>query len=93
MKSPAASREALAAAKARGVVLGATGPSNLRRHTEQRQEAARAFRERLKPVLDGFVAQGLSRRAMVERLNDFGITAPRGGAWSLNQIQRLVSAK
>jgi len=85
-------RAALAAAKARGVVLGATGPSNLRRHIEQRQEAATAFRERLKPVLDGFVSQGLSRRAMVERLNALGISAPRGGAWSLGQVQRAVSS-
>lgn len=85
-------KAALAAAKARGVVLGATGPSNLRRHTEQRQEAARAFRERLKPVLDGFLAQGLSRRAMVERLNGLGITTPQGGAWSLGQLQRMMAA-
>lgn len=83
-------KAALAAAKARGVVLGATGPSNLRRHIEERQEAARAFHDRLRPVLDGFLAQGLSRRAMVERLNDLGITAPRGGAWSLGQVQRLI---
>lgn len=85
-------KAALAAAKARGVVLGATGLSNLRRHVEERQEAARVFRERLKPVLEGFVSQGLSRRAMVERLNGLGITAPRGGAWSLGQIQRLMTA-
>lgn len=39
-------KAALAAAKARGIVLGVTGPSNLRRHGEERQEAARAFRER-----------------------------------------------
>jgi DNA invertase Pin-like site-specific DNA recombinase len=84
-------RDALAAAKARGVVLGATGPANLRRHTHERQDAARAFQARLKPVLDGFVAQGLSRRAMVIRLNDLHIKAPMGGAWSLGQLQRLVA--
>jgi len=83
-------RDALAAAKARGVVLGATGPANLRQHTHDRQDAARAFQARLKPVLDGFVAQGLSRRAMVSRLNDLGIKAPMGGAWSLGQVQRLA---
>lgn len=83
-------KAALVAAKARGVVLGATGPSNLRRNIEERQDAARAFRERLKPVLDGFLAQGLSRRAIVQRLNNLRITAPRGGAWSLAQVQRLL---
>ena len=83
-------RDALAAAKARGVVLGATGPTNLKRHTQQRQDAARAFSDRLMPVLNGFMSQGLSRRAMVLQLNDLGITAPRGGAWSLGQVQRAI---
>lgn len=86
-------RDALAAAKARGVVLGATGPVNLKQHTQQRQDAARAFSARLLPVLNGFVSQGLSRRAMVMRLNDLGITAPRGGPWSLGQVQRMVQAR
>ena len=74
-------KAALAAAKSRGVILGATGPSNLRRHTEQRQVEARAFRERLQPVLTGFATLGLSRREMVAQLNSLGITAPRGGTW------------
>ena len=82
-------RDALAAAKARGVVLGTTGPVNLKRHTQERQDAARAFQARLNPVLDGFVAQGLSRRVMVSRLNDLGVKASMGGAWSLGQVQRL----
>ncbi len=85
-------RDALAAAKARGVVLGATGVANLKQHTQQRQDAARAFSARLMPVLNGFMSQGLSRRAMVRQLNDLGITAPRGGEWSLGQIQRVVAA-
>ena len=83
-------KAALVAAKARGVVLGVTGSANLRRHIKERQEAARAFRERLRPVLDGFLNQGLSRRAIAEQLNALGIAAPRGGTWSLCQVQRLV---
>lgn len=83
-------KAALAAAKARGVVLGATGPANLKRHTQQRQEAAGAFQQRLRPVLNGFIGQGLSRRAMMAQLNALSIKAPRGGAWSLGQVQRLV---
>ena len=83
-------KAALTAAKARGVVLGATGPANLRRHIEERQEDAKAFRVRLAPVFAGFAAQGLSRRAMVGQLNALGIAAPRGGAWSLGQVQRII---
>jgi DNA invertase Pin-like site-specific DNA recombinase len=83
-------RDALAAAKARGVVLGATGPTNLKRHTQERQDAASAFSARLMPLLNGFMTQGMTRRAMVSQLNTLGIKAPRGGAWSLGQVQRLV---
>lgn len=85
-------KAALAAAKARGVVLGATGPANLKTCNDQRQQRAMAFRERVRPVLDGMKAQGLTRRTMVERLNALGIKAPMGGQWSLGQVQRLVKA-
>jgi DNA invertase Pin-like site-specific DNA recombinase len=85
-------KAALAAAKARGVVLGAAGPANLKSCNDLRQQKAREFRDRLRPVLDGMVAQGLSRRGMVERLNDLEIKAPMGGGWSLGQVQRLISA-
>ena len=84
-------RDALAAAKARGVVLGATGPANLKRHTQERQAVSSAFKERLAPLLSGFASQGMSRRAMVVQLNGLGINAPRGGAWSLGQVQRVIA--
>jgi len=84
-------RDALAAAKARGVVLGITGPANLKACNDQRQQKAKEFRDRLRSVLDGMKTQGLTRRAMVDRLNDLGIKTPMGGAWSLGQVQRLAS--
>lgn len=83
---------ALAAAKARGVVLGATGPANLKSRNDLRQHKAHEFRERLRPVLDGMKTQGLTKRAMVEQLNGLGIKAPMGGAWSLCQVQRMTHA-
>lgn len=46
-----------------------------------------------RPLLNGFAAQGLSRRAMVVQLDDLGIKAPRGGAWSLGQVQRIVQSR
>jgi hypothetical protein len=66
-----------------------TGPANLKTN-DQRQQNALEFRERLRPVLDGMVAQGLTMRAIVERLNELGIKAPMGGAWSLGQVQRIA---
>jgi hypothetical protein len=43
-------------------------------------------------LLNGFASQGLSRRAMVVQLNNLGVKAPRGGTWSLGQVQRVVTA-
>lgn len=85
-------KAALAAAKARGVVLGATGRENLKSCIQRRQEAARAFQHSLAPVLSGMIAQGLTRRAITDRLNELNIKAPRGGQWSLGQVQRLVQS-
>jgi DNA invertase Pin-like site-specific DNA recombinase len=77
---------ALQAAKARGVVLGKAGPANLKPNIEQRQEAARAFAENLRPVFEGL--KGLSYRRMAERLNSMGLKAPRSGEWTHVQVGR-----
>ncbi|KWB54194.1 recombinase family protein [Burkholderia ubonensis] len=84
-------KDALAAAKARGVVLGATGPANLKPNIEARQEAANAFAGSLSKVINGFRSAGLSQRAMVDELNKLGIKTARGGEWSLMQLQRVMA--
>ncbi|KVC77149.1 resolvase [Burkholderia ubonensis] len=84
-------KDALAAAKARGVVLGATGPANLKPNIEARQEAANAFAGSLSTVINGFLSAGLSQRAMVDELNKLGIKTARGGEWSLMQLQRVMA--
>lgn len=86
----ARTKAALAQAKARGVVLGAEGPRNLRPHTEARQAASRAFAARLRKQFDTYRSQGLTQRQMVADLNNLGITAPQGGLWRLNQVQRVL---
>ena len=83
-------KAALAAAKARGTVLGASGPANLRPNIEARQSAARAFAGNLKTVLAGFRVQGLSQRKQVAELNALGIKTANGGSWSLIQLQRVL---
>lgn len=83
-------KAALAAAKARGVRLGASGPTNLKRNIEERQAAADEFARRLKGVLVGFATRGLSQRAMVSELNQLNLPAARGGAWTLMQLQRVL---
>lgn len=84
-------KDALAVAKARGVVLGTAGAANLKPCLEQRQQAAFDFAGRLKGVIDGMVAQGLTQRAMCDELNQLGIKTARGGSWSLVQLQRVIS--
>jgi len=83
-------KAALAAAKARGVVLGAAGAANLKPNIEQRQQAASNFAGKLKGVIEGMRARGLSQRAMVAELNGLGIKTARGGSWSLIQLQRVT---
>jgi DNA invertase Pin-like site-specific DNA recombinase len=86
----ARTKAALAAAKARGVVLGAAGAANLKPNIEQRQQAADEFADKLKGVIEGMKARGLSQRAMRDELNRLGIKTVRGGDWSLIQLQRAM---
>lgn len=84
-------RDALAQAKARGKKLGRAGWKNLRPHLKARQKDADAFAARLKGQVEGFRLRGLSQRKMVDELNSIGIPAPRGGNWSLVQLQRTLA--
>ena len=87
----ARTKAALAAAKARGVRLGVTGPANLRPNLEAREEAAKRFAERMKPVFEGFSLRGLSQRQMVAELNGLGIKTAKGASWRLKQVQRVMA--
>ena len=84
-------RDALAQAKARGKKLGRAGWKNLKPHLKQRQRDADAFAAKLKGQVEGFRLRGLSQRKMVDELNSIGIPAPRGGNWSLVQLQRAIA--
>lgn len=84
-------KDALAVAKSRGVVLGRAGAANLRPNVEARQKAADEFADKLHPLFDGMKARGLSQRGMVEELNSVGVPAPKGGNWQLSQVQRILS--
>ena len=83
-------KAALAAAKARGVKLGVAGAQNLRRCLEERKAQADARASKLTGLVAGFGARGLSQRTIMSELNAAGVAAPRGGAWSLVQVQRLL---
>jgi DNA invertase Pin-like site-specific DNA recombinase len=85
-------KDALAVVKMRGVKLGQVGSANLKSNIEERRARASIFAEKLRGLIDGFRLRGLSQRAMVNELNMFCITAPQGGKWSLNQLQRLLKS-
>lgn len=83
-------KDALAAAKARGAKLGTAGAANLKPNVEARQQAASAFAGKLAGVVAGFRARNLSQRDMVAELNALGIKTPNGGAWHRGQLCRLL---
>lgn len=84
-------KAALAAAKARGIVLGVAGPSNLRPNVEARQRAAKEFADKLRPFFDGFKARNVSQRQMADELNVAGVPAQAGGKWNQTQVNRVLA--
>ncbi|SDD88678.1 recombinase family protein [Ruegeria marina] len=92
-------KEALAAAKARGVRLGnPKGAAALRRAGKGGsplraavQENASAFAQELAPVIDDIRSQGhVTLRAMAAELNARGIRTRRGGRWHVSNVRNLV---
>lgn len=90
-------RDALAAAKARGVKLG--NPANLKSTAETAAVASRAAQvaaksraEELRDVVMDARAQGcVTLRAVAAHLNGLAITTPRGGQWAAASVSRLLA--
>lgn len=82
-------REALAAAKARGVKLGGLRPGTLTSNAAAKDRATAAA-AKLRPTLAGYVAQGLSLRAMAQALADTGTTNAKGAPLAAVQVARLL---
>lgn len=87
----ARARASLAEARARGVQLGKAGAQNLRATVEKRKSAADAFAQQHAALFAEFQAQGLTHRQMAEALNERGVAAARGGAWTHGQVQRMLN--
>jgi DNA invertase Pin-like site-specific DNA recombinase len=80
-------KAALAASKARGTVLGAHGKVL----AEQRKAEAV---DRLAPVTDrlrALKAEGLTMRAIAQRLNAEGVVSPAGGTWQSGNVHRALA--
>lgn len=79
-------REALAAAKARGVKLGGLRAGTLTRNDAAR-DRAQASTERLRPVLTAMAAQGASLREMSAALAAAGTVTKGGNPWSPSTVK------
>ena len=96
-------KAALAAAKGRGVKLGGQRGSldRMGRMAQKgnvvsaavRRAASAKRNDDLLPVIDDIRAAGLtSPQQIADGLNQRGIAAARGGAWSAVQVRRVLSA-
>lgn len=92
-------KEALAAAKARGVKLGnPNGAAALRRAgnggvalREAVSRNADAFAEGLAPVIEGMQAEGVTTlRGLADALNERGMMTRRGGRWHVSNVRGLL---
>jgi DNA invertase Pin-like site-specific DNA recombinase len=96
-------KEALAAAKARGVKLGgfrgrAGTAEDCAKATAARQAKAAAQAADLMPTINDVRAELLAGgekttlRAIAKKLNERDVKAPRGGEWSAVQVSRVLSS-
>jgi DNA invertase Pin-like site-specific DNA recombinase len=76
-------KEALAAAKARGQQLGNPDIGKLRK--AEAEERATHLRSIIEPL------RGLPAKRISAILNDRKVTAPRGGSWQATQVIRLLT--
>lgn len=81
-------KAALAAAKARGIDVGATGRA---RAVKLKAEAIDRA-EHLRNTVDSLRRQGITKvRGIRDQLNALGISSPGGGKWHLPNTQKLIS--
>lgn len=81
-------KAALGEAKARGVKLGglrdATGKRN-----EVVKDSAKAFAEKLRPIIAPLKSSGSSLAAIAKALNAASVETARGGEWTAMQVKRV----
>ncbi len=78
-------KDALAMAKARGVVLGING----KKLAEQNKAEARLRDQQHYPVITSLIRELRSYTAVAERLNAMAIPAPSGGRWYGSSVRNL----
>lgn len=82
-------KQALQAAKARGVKLGGMRDATMQRNVALSQYTD-AFAEKHRGLLEGLVAQGKSLRSMASSLNASGLKTTTGKEFTAVQVSRLI---
>jgi DNA invertase Pin-like site-specific DNA recombinase len=84
-------REALKAAKARGVVLGNPNLADVRERAVANIKAVRRFALNLAPVIREIQSSGVpSHRGIARALNARGVATARGGVWTPVQVGAIL---
>ncbi len=84
----ARTKDALRAAKARGVKLGRHGAEQL---SVLNKAAALERARRLTPLLADMKVRGLSSRAIAAELTTLGVATPSSGRWHPQTVMRALS--
>lgn len=71
-------KAALAAAKARGVRLGAAGGRNIKKANDAKVLAATSFAQKIRPVVEPLREAGKTFQEIADILNEMGIKTPQG---------------
>lgn len=87
-------REALAAAKARGVKLGGTGGAHasLAGMNEARRRKAEEHKASVRPLAKHLRQQGMTLQAIADALNANGSRTAQGCEWRPTQVLRVLAA-
>jgi DNA invertase Pin-like site-specific DNA recombinase len=83
-------KEALAAAKARGVKLGGTRPGTIKTNEAAKRRASNRA-EPIRPILQAMVKNGATLREMAAALAGAGLTTSNGQKLSPTQVKRLLT--
>lgn len=85
-------KDGLAAAKAKGTVLGSGNPAaGAAKAAEKRSAQADAFAKEIMPQILKVQSKGAkSYRAIAEELNDRGVKSPTGGVWHASIVRKVM---
>ena len=83
-------RQALAAAKARGVRLGTAGARNIEKANESKTQRADQFAASLRPVVEPLREAGKTFQEIAEILNGMGMVTTHGKRFGASTVHRIT---